>query len=725
MATVNKSATYEFGDFRVETSSFRLVKAGEPVELEPKALELLIFFLENGNQMLGKTQILNAIWGDAFVTENALSREIALLRKALGDDSKQPKYIETVQGRGYRFVAPVKELPATQRPSEAVPAAVEVQPVVAVKLRRWSTGKSITVGFVGVLLLVVLGLTLWLQSTTSVRRKSQVTFSSGLDFYPTFSPDGNSLAYCSDASGKFEIYVRQLASGGTEVAITSDGAQNVEPAWSPDGRWLAYHSKIKEGIWLVSALGGQPRRLTDFGARPAWSPDGSQIVFQSADAGTYAAMEVGAPPDSTIWTVAVAEGTLLQITHPQAPLQRGPTGHTAPQWSPDGKRIIFSNADGIWSIDPSGGVASSVLASPFAYDAVFAPNGRTIFFSSADNEGPGIWMISVNPKTGSALGPGRKLHNLGAAVAHDLAVSPDGRHLLFSGITTFDNLYSVTLDASGKIAGSPTALTHDTRLRKALPAISPDGRTVAFDVLEPSSPFQIWTVESDGRNPQQVSSNGGVFPSWLPTGDLIWLPHASHGGGIIPPHGSLEIVARDHTSGAVRKIGWGPSQISFAHLSPDGKRVAYQTTEGGVINVWTMRLSDGTPEQITAAKHSVGWPCWSPDGKLLAVEEKIGEDTQIGIVSSEGGTISQLTKTPGQSWPYSWSPDGDRIAFAGFRQGQWNVYSVSRTTGKETQITHFSQPGIYVRYPAWSPAGRQIVFEYGESKGNIWLLDLE
>jgi len=721
MATINKSATYEFGDFRVETSSFRLLKAGQPVALEPKALELLIFLIENNNQMLGKTDILNAVWGDVFVTENALSREIALLRKALGDDSKQPKYIETVQGRGYRFIAPVKE-PAANKDTVAEPVPPRdspSQPLPGAAHTPWFRKKSVRIAGIAAAALVVIGLTLWWQSATSnsVRRKSQVTFSAGLDIYPTFSPDGNSLAYCSDTSGKFEIYIRQLEPGGTELAVTSDGGQNVEPSWSPNGQWLAYHSKIKGGIWLVSALGGEPRRLTDFGARPAWSPDGLNIAFQSADSGAAAAMEFGAPPDSTIWTVVVTDGTLKQLTRPDKPTQYGPIGHSGPQWSPDGKRIIFTNADGIWSADPTGGAVAPVLINIVAYDAIYAPDGRTIFFASGDNEGPGIWMARIDPETGAAMGRGRKLHNLSNDTAHHLAISSDGHRLLFSTITTFDNLYSAALDASGNAAGPPVALTHDTRLRKSNPAISPDGKTVAFTVIQPGMPTQVWTMANDGKNPQQVSPGGGFHPDWLPTGDLTWMRPQSRD--------KIEILARDHSGGAVRKIAEGPLDMSFAHLSPDGTQVAYQTGNGGFINVRTVRLSDGIPKQITAEKHSVGWPCWSPDGKLLAVEEKIGGDTQIGIIPSGGGPISQLTRTPGQNWPYSWSPDGDRIVFAGFRDGQWNVYSISRTTKQETQLTHFSQPGIYVRYPEWSPAGRQIVFEYGESTGNIWLLDLQ
>ena len=59
------------------------------------------------------------------------------------------------------------------------------------------------------------------------------------------------------------------------------GKRTYEPAWSPDGKLIAYHSRKRGGIWLIPALGGTARLLTDFGSRPAWSPDGSKIAFQS------------------------------------------------------------------------------------------------------------------------------------------------------------------------------------------------------------------------------------------------------------------------------------------------------------------------------------------------------------------------------------------------------------------------------------------------------------
>ena len=88
-----------------------------------------------------------------------------------------------------------------------------------------------------------------------------------------------------------------------------------------------------------------------------------------------------------------------------------------------------------------------------------------------------------------------------------------------------------------------------------------------------------------------------------------------------------------------------------------------------------------------------------------------------------GGTPQTLTRAAGQSWPGSWAPDNDRIAFAGFRDGLWNVYWTSRTKPAEHQLTRYAKPNAYVRYPAWSPQGDQIVYEYAETVGNVWLLD--
>jgi TolB-like protein/DNA-binding winged helix-turn-helix (wHTH) protein/Tfp pilus assembly protein PilF len=96
---------YRFDDVEVDVQSFRASKAGQALQIEPKALNLLVFLIEHGGRLVGKRELLDAIWNDAFVTENVLTRAIAQLRKALADDAKEPRYIETVPTLGYRFIA--------------------------------------------------------------------------------------------------------------------------------------------------------------------------------------------------------------------------------------------------------------------------------------------------------------------------------------------------------------------------------------------------------------------------------------------------------------------------------------------------------------------------------------------------------------------------------------------------------------------------------------------
>ena len=107
--TLDNSSAFLFDDVRVEPLMFRAFKAGNAIQLEPKAFRLLLFLIENRSRVIEKEEILQAVWNGAHVTENALASEIAKLRKALADDSKTPKYIQTVHTRGYRFIADVRE----------------------------------------------------------------------------------------------------------------------------------------------------------------------------------------------------------------------------------------------------------------------------------------------------------------------------------------------------------------------------------------------------------------------------------------------------------------------------------------------------------------------------------------------------------------------------------------------------------------------------------------
>ncbi len=98
---------YHFEDVTVDSARFQVLRAGAPLALEPKALDVLLFLIERRDRLVLKEELLEGVWRDTFVTPNALTRVIAQLRKALGDDAQEARVIETVPRKGYRFLPAV------------------------------------------------------------------------------------------------------------------------------------------------------------------------------------------------------------------------------------------------------------------------------------------------------------------------------------------------------------------------------------------------------------------------------------------------------------------------------------------------------------------------------------------------------------------------------------------------------------------------------------------
>src|SRR5665213_2825855 len=104
----NKPFVFRFDDVEVREREFSLTKAGEVLPVEPKAFRVLLALLRNPGKLIDKEDLLNAVWGDAAVTDNSLARSVALLRRLLGDETRNPRYIETVATVGCRFVCKVE-----------------------------------------------------------------------------------------------------------------------------------------------------------------------------------------------------------------------------------------------------------------------------------------------------------------------------------------------------------------------------------------------------------------------------------------------------------------------------------------------------------------------------------------------------------------------------------------------------------------------------------------
>src|SRR5215470_7017872 len=106
--TERKSTIFNFADVEVREREFCIAKDGEVLAVEPKAFRVLLFLLRNPHKLVTKEELLDAVWSDTAVSENSLTRSVALLRKLLGDDTHEPRYIATVPTVGYRFLCDVR-----------------------------------------------------------------------------------------------------------------------------------------------------------------------------------------------------------------------------------------------------------------------------------------------------------------------------------------------------------------------------------------------------------------------------------------------------------------------------------------------------------------------------------------------------------------------------------------------------------------------------------------
>ena len=224
-----------------------------------------------------------------------------------------------------------------------------------------------------------------------------------------------------------------------------------------------------------------------------------------------------------------------------------------------------------------------------------------------------------------------------------------------------------------------------------------------------------------------MKEDGSGKAAFLP-GSEAFDPQWDRAGGRMllrrPEGDGAKMAWVDVASRRITPVDLPVADMLSTRLSPDATSVAFHQIErDGRMSVWTTTF-DGRRTKIAEDAEAVSYPVWSPDGAWLAVELKRGDSTQTAFVPAAGGPVVQLTDARGQSWPYTWAPDNERIAFAGERDGVWNVYTVSRKTRAVTQLTSFTSPAGYVRYPAWSPTGSRIVFERAQDTSSVWTATL-
>jgi Tol biopolymer transport system component/DNA-binding winged helix-turn-helix (wHTH) protein len=705
--------SYRFDDIELDLEAFRLTRAGDPVRLEPKVLELLGYLVQNRGRLVEKPELQRAIWSDTAVSESALTRAVAQLRKALEDDAREARYVETVPTRGYRFrpEVSVEERLHSERGNGHAPRLGPPSP-----LPPRSRPTLVAAGVAATAVLVAL--VGWRSRTAPTPeaspgrevRRTPVSTTRGFNAFPTFSPDGSAVAFSSDRSGRLEIYVRPLAAGARETPITSDGQENVQPAWSPDGRFIAYHSLRRGGLWILPALGGVPRAVAPFGSAPAWSPDGKRLAFSSLG---LVAFEGIAQFGASLWMVEMdgdVPGPPRRLTETGQPA----AGHGAPSFTPDGAEVVFAS-DGLWAVRADGSQRVRPLVEGWAPDGAVSPDGKRLYWSGWERGAWHVWAADM-PTGETPVRDRVEVAITGAEAARHLRISREGR-LACSLLLANSEVAVLPLASDGSPSGPATEPVASLSGKKVQLHFSRDG-TLAFAVTQPGQAFEVMGLDprTGVSRPLLPTAERGFLHGFFPAGDALlvtmgekddrFLARAPVNGGRIEP-----LMPTD-------RMGW-------ARLLPSGREIVFHSLAHGVLNVRRANLDGSSLRALTDDAEGIGWPVPSPDGQSLMVEMFRGADAQLGLMPADGSAPPRaLTHVAGQHWGHDWSPDGRRVLYGARRDGLWNVYWMNVETGEERRLTDHARVRDAVRTPAWAPAGDRIAYERLEVTGGVWVFDL-
>lgn len=254
---------FEFDRFELDVGGYELRRGGQKVRLQHVPMDLLILLIERRGSLVTREEIVARVWnGDALVdSQSSINTAIRKIRQALDDDGEQPRFVETVIGKGYRFIGEV----STRLPAQEEAIAPPVQPEFpAATAQRWRA----LLPFAAIAAVVVIGAAVLFSFRRTPQSREPMTivpFTAvpGPQSWPAFSPDGNRVAFgwTGGAGECSHIYVKTVGGnmvGGGPVKLTDSGDCDSSPSWSHDGRWIAFSAQ---------AAGRRSRRLRHTGRR--------------------------------------------------------------------------------------------------------------------------------------------------------------------------------------------------------------------------------------------------------------------------------------------------------------------------------------------------------------------------------------------------------------------------------------------------------------------------
>jgi len=631
-----------FGEFSVDLEEGELYRNDIKVRLQGQPFEVLVVLLERPGRMVDREQLHRRLWpADTFVDfQHGLNNAINRLREALGDSAENPRFIETVPRRGYKFIAPVEGV----RESGPSPAG---DGKVNLLHRRTLIGSGVVV----LLALTVSGILWWLWASRqpSVTGTARLSFSGhagsihlATAMMPGLATDGTRVYFSSPwgGMGEFRKLAYVSAAGGDELFLAAPFDSAELRHISPDGFALLIDGFIAgDGhLWAAPTDGGGPHRIGNIdGEDGAWSPDGRHIVYANgqelyvADSNGRNSHKLTTTPGKPRWI----------------------------RWSPDTTRIRFTltdpktNAHKLWECRADGTnlhrlqLSSAKRAQECCGE--WTPDGRYFLFSIFEDDHADLWLTSeARFRT-----PGYKPTRLTNGPLDYVAAIPSrtGNQLFAIGVQTRFDLRKYDFDNRQLTPYLPGTSAHGT-------SFSADGRWVAY-VEEHGRGSALWRSAPDGSERIQLTQPPMAvgWSQWTRDGKQIAFMGKM-------PERLWNIYVVSATGGNVRALL--PEEHNFVdpEWSADGHSLMFGCTpdymgEPGTPKAISILNLDNNRISTLPGSEGLYSPRWSPNGRYV-VAMPLSEE-KLMLFDFWNQTWTDLTSGELHMGTPRWSPDSEHV----------------------------------------------------------------
>jgi len=737
--TNSRSDRLRFGPYEVDLHTHELWKFGMRLKLVGQPFSILAMLLRHPGELVTREELRNCLWpSDTFVDFNhGVNAAVNKLRETLTDSAENPRYIETLPRRGYRFIGRV-ELPESKPvPAEGTDSSAAVK-TTTVPLALFATAalagdSSPNQGALsryffgaGVLFTTLLGVALLIHSSSGAAAHDRLLpepthalFNIANTSSPAFSPDGDAVAFFRDGSNTTNTGIFVAPVGSDQMIQLSSGDDDCCPVWSPDGRWVAYSHvhNHQYSIHIVRADGGgEEERKAEKALAAQWvSPEiGKQVLTQvksafsgdrTLDTGSFAPRrgEIDWSPDGQGIAFSGPDGLYLASVENRSVrrLTESPAGveEWGPAFSADGNTLMFVRShpigtpDEVWTVSRGGGEEHRIFSErgKIASPPQWSLDDKSIIFSSNRTGHPVLWRVSLDApdvvvQVAEAGSP-----------AWDPALSRRGYRLAFERLMRSLSIWQLDLTSKDQRPALLVSSTSDTDQGPG-PQFSPNGTKLAY-MSDRSGTMEIWISNRDGSDPYQLSAVGGAgTPRWSPDGQFVAFDTITQQGS--------KIVTMNIRGGSPRTLTPDAFNDVCPSWSRDGRWVYFASYRNSAFQVWKVLAGGGTPIQVTRQGGHAALE--SLDGKFVYYARNQFAEPEIWRVPVGGGDEKPIPLVRPGTWA-SWQVVKNGILFVGPALGHQAVLSFY-----DFADDHTTEITVLDRTPFWLGAtedGHVVAFD--------------